>query len=98
MTEKPGKVHHMEEVGHQRYDAMTRTKTLNASRGYRSPMSPLRATYRAHPNHQRSSADVPFVELVPKAKVPSRAGIEGEKKYSPPFDRTHSVGSVRSTP
>jgi hypothetical protein len=28
------------------------------------------------------------------AKVSSRAGMEGEKKYSPPWDTTHSSGRV----
>jgi len=53
---------------------------------------------RAFSVHQRNSADVPFIDELVKAKVPLRAGIEGEKKYSPPFGTTHSVGSVRSIP
>ncbi len=48
--------------------------------------------------HQRNSTEVPFTEELAKAKIALRAGIEGEKKYSPPFGTTHSVGSVTLVP
>ncbi len=39
------------------------------------------------------SESTPFT--VHNANLLRRAGIEGEKKYSPPFGTTHSVGSDR---